>query len=675
MLGTAIGSIIPGIGTAIGALIGGLAGGLTNRLFGHKAPEIESQGIRGTYDGTNLSGQTYQNIVEKGGWFASDKHSIDAQALTDQMQSQLVQAFTAIKDSASGFAKTLGIGSTALDDYSKTFDIKLTGDAAKDQDAITAFFAGVSDDIAKQLVPTLATFSQTGETATATLERLAGEFAATTTAAQNLGKTAADLFGSDGLGSAAVRERLVQLAGGADSLVSLTSSYAQNFMTADEKIAPVVKALGKAFTDLGQTIPQTIDQYKALVGSIDPTTEAGAKLLVSVLQLGDAFTLVHGTADDAAAAIEKALSDSMDAALKVVQRAVDAQKDVLKAAYDQVADGLDKAITKTKDSISALTDLSKALHDAVSAAAGVNMSRTQGQAQIEAALAIAKAGGPLPTADSLKDALSAVSSDSKDQFSTFEDYQRDRLQTAISISQLASVSDGQLSAANTQLAVLQATKDAAQAAYDAEVKRLDDIVSTAQRQIDAVKGVDVSVQSVEAAVIALQSILAASQGGSTAAIVGAYGNALGRAPDAAGLAWWQQQATAGVTPADIIKTIGSSAEAASKIEQLYQTVLGRSADAAGLAFWQSQLSSGVSLGSIEGAIRASDEEHTHLTTVASTTSTTSTTTPQVSAADVAKIVSDALQRPLEQIASYTARAARGIEDQNLGNTVKDMESA
>lgn len=661
-------------GPQFGALAGAISG-LVNHAFGMGPTEIKAQGLRGTYAAGQVSGQTYQDYHQDGGWFRSDKDWDKTQDLTATMQSQLVQAFTAIQDGGSAAAKALGLDADALAGYRKSIDIAFTGDATKDAQAVTDFFKGVSDEVANKLVPDLASFSQSGETASDTLNRLVSEFTATTTAAQNLGKTAAELFGSDGLGSAAVRERLVQLAGGADSLVSLTSAYAQNFMTTDEKIAPVVKALDKAFTDLGQGIPQTIAQYKALVSSIDPTTEAGAKLLVSVLQLGDAFTLVHGTADDAAAAIEKALSDSMDAALKGVQRAVDAQKDVLKNAYDQVAEGLDKAITKTKDSISSLTDLSKALHDAVSSAAGVSMSRAEGQAQVQAALAIAKAGGPLPTADSLKNALSAVTADSKDQFSTFEAYQRDRLQTAISISQLAGVTDDQLSTANRQLAVLQATKDAAQAAYDAEVKRLDSIVDVAQRQIDAVKGVDVSVQSVTAAVNALQAILAASQGGSTAAIVGAYGNALGRAPDAAGLAWWQQQAAAGVSPADMTKAIGSSAEAASKIEQLYQTVLGRTADAAGLAFWQSQLGNGLSLGDVESAIRSSDEEHANLTTVAPMASTTSTTIPPVTAADVAKIVSDALQQPLEKIASYTQRTAKGVEDQNLGNTVVDFNKA
>jgi hypothetical protein len=300
------------------------------------------------------------------------------------------------------------------------------------------------------------------------------------------------------------------------------------------------------------------------------------------------------------------------------------------------------------------------LHDAVSKAAGVDMSRAAGQAQIKAALAISKAGGPLPTADSIKDALSAVTGDSKNQFSTFEEYQRDRLQTAIDISNLASVSDNQLGTAEKQLAVLQATKDAAQAAYDAEAARLDSVLDTAQRQIDAIKGVDVSVQSVEAALAALAALMG---GNTTAGIVGAYGNALGRAPDAAGLAYWQNQAANGTSMSDITKAIGGSAEAADKIEKLYETVLGRTADAGGMAYWQSQLSSGTSLGQIEAAMRASDEEKAKLASTTASSDTPTTIAP-VTASDMKQIIADALGVPLAKIASYTQRSAVGIEDQN-----------
>jgi tape measure domain-containing protein len=658
--------LLKGVGLSNSAanIIAGM--GPISKLFGRKNPQVESQGLRGTYSNGAVSGESYANILEKGGVFRSDKRYTNTAALDAATQSQITQAFQTISAASAGMAKTLGLGADALTSYSKAFDIKLTGDKTKDAQAVADFFTGVADDVAKMLVPSLDSFSRNGETASATLQRLTDEFEATTAAAQSLGKTAAEMFGSAGMGGAAARDRLVQLAGGANSLTSLAASFSQNYLTDAERLVPVSKALDAALSSLSlDKIPATTGEFKALVQSIDPTTEAGAKLLVSLLQVSDAFYQVHHAAEEtAAAAAEKAkadaeaaaaaLADSLDTAFGALQRAVDAQKKALQTAYAATMKQLDDAINGTKDSVSKLTDLSKTLHDAVKRAAGVDMGRVAGQAQIKAALATARAGGPLPTADSLKDAIEAVTADSRDKFSTFEDYQRDRLQTAIDLSNLADTTDDQLSVADKQLAVLEATKDATQAAYDAEIARLDSALETAQRQIDAVKGVDVSVQSVAVAIAALAAIIG---GNGNAGIVGAYGNILGRAPDAAGMKYWQDQLAGGANVGDVTKAIANSAEAADKLEKLYETVLGRHGDAAGMAYWQGQMGNGVSMGQIEAAMRASDEARAKLASTSTSGSTSATTIAPVGTDPDVKMA-------LLKIASYTQRAAVGIEDQN-----------
>jgi tape measure domain-containing protein len=646
-------------GGPIGGAVAGAISGLVNRAFGMGPTELKASGLRGTLGADGATGQTYQTMHQDGGWFRSDKNWTDTQALTTAMSAQLTQAFQAIKDASGGFATTLGLGADALAGYSKAFDITFTSDAAANQKAIADFFNGVGDELAKMLVPTLDQFSRSGETAAATLERLAGEFQATTAAAQNLGKTAADLFGSVGMDSAAARDRLVALAGGTSTLVSLTSSFAQNFLTDAERMAPVSKALDAALGSLGlSTIPKTNAQFAALVESIKPTDEASAKLLVSLLQLSDAFYQVHTSADAAAKAAQDDLNAKMDAAYSVLERAVAAQKATLQAGYDSAVKQLTTAIDSIKGSVSDLTNLSKTLHDAVSRAAGVDMSRAEGQAQIQAALAIARAGGPLPTADGLKDAIAAVSKDDSSGYSTAEAYQRDRYMSAIALSDLAGVSDNQLSAAERQLATLEATKTALDAGYAAEVARLDGILSTAQRQIDAIKGVDVSVQSVGAALGALQSLFG---GNTTAGIVGAYGSSLGRAPDSAGLAYWQQQASNGTSLENITKAIAGSSEATSKIESLYESILGRHGDAGGVAYYQQQLANGASLDTIAGYLRSSDEYLAHITSAPTSTASASTINT-TSAPDFQKIVADALGVPLNKIASFTQRAAVAAED-------------
>ena len=144
-----------------GAVVGAISG-LFNRAFGMGDKTVTSQGISGTLTAGSLTGQSYSDWHQDGGWFRSDKNGTDTTALTTAMVSQFTQGLSAIETASSGFAKSLGVSADWVSTYSKTFDIKLTGDATKDQQAITDFFAGIGDDIANRLVPNLSDFSKSG---------------------------------------------------------------------------------------------------------------------------------------------------------------------------------------------------------------------------------------------------------------------------------------------------------------------------------------------------------------------------------------------------------------------------------------------------------------------------------------------------------------------------------
>ena len=113
-----------------------------------------------------------------------------------------------------------------------------------------------------------------------------------------------------------------------------------------------------------------------------------------------------------------------------------------------------------------------------------------------------------------------------------------------------------------------------------------------------------------------------------------YQSVLGRAPDAGGLAYWNQQLANGVPLATIQQQFQASPEAnkntaatntstastaSDPISGLYQSVLGRAPDAGGKAYWQSQLNSGKSLQAIQAEMQASPEAKTRQSTVANKT--------------------------------------------------------
>ena len=83
-----------------------------------------------------------------------------------------------------------------------------------------------------------------------------------------------------------------------------------------------------------------------------------------------------------------------------------------------------------------------------------------------------------------------------------------------------------------------------------------------------------------------------------AGLVELYLATFGRAPDAAGLAYWQQRLDAGMPLPAIAQSFTEQPEAqalfsgARLIENTYQHVLGRAADLAGLTYWTNALASG-----------------------------------------------------------------------------------
>jgi phage-related minor tail protein len=573
--GTAVGAAIGYyFGGVAGGLLGGAVGGLANRAFGRGSTEVEAQGYQGTLSATSLTGKAYQDLHQDGGWFSSDRDWKEEKDFAASMVKQFTEGLGTIESASAGFASSLGVQSDWIRDYSKVFDLKLTGDATKDQQAITDFFGGIGDEIAKKLVPNLDDLSKSGETASAALERLAGEFKGTDQIAQLLGFSASQLFGEAGLGSAKAREQLIDLAGGLSVLASEASFFNQNFLTDAERIKPVAEALDKALASLGlSTIPTTRDEFKSLVNDLVTSgaaaTESGAKQLDSLLALAEAFSQVHPAVDAVADAAAKAAAEAEKAAA-ALQAVKDAASTMLAGVNDAYS-ALQKVVSREKSAIQVSVDthtaafnklqsLSQALHSTLDSLKSPDQKayeRAAAQAQIRAALAIAQAGGPLPDSDSLKNALSAVSQDSSKLFGSREDYLFDLLTTQNDVAQLAGLTDDSLSVEQKSLDAL-----------NAQLKSLDAIVANGQAQIDALNGQSVATLTLAQAMAGFQSSIGSAQANSvvagTSTLAGMYQNLLGRAPDQAGLQYWQG-ILAGGTSLDQIRSFFTNSDEYKKL--------------------------------------------------------------------------------------------------------------
>jgi len=347
------------------------------------------------------------------------------------------------------------------------------------------------------------------------------------------------------------------------------------------------KALADALAATNKGYQDQIDQILAArsgeaavraleIRTMDASTVALYDRL-NALRAEDAAATAAADAARAAAAAEAErlranetlLKGGVSSMLDAVANAVAARKTQLKSAFDEMMAGFADSIEKWTGKIADLRSLSDLLSGARVGATQNAASRASAQAQLEAAFAIAKASGVLPSADSIRDAISAVSADSADQFGTLIEYQRDQARASRSISGLAGLTDDQLTTAEKTLQVLQNQKAAADAAYTRQIGALDSLLQSSQNAAGIALGTYQATMSVDAGVASLAAAIAALKLGATP------GN-----PGGAGMT----------------------------VEDLYRSVLGREGDAAGVAFWKSVFGASVDAGESAQFIQGAADE-------------------------------------------------------------------
>ena len=336
--------------------------------------------------------------------------------------------------------------------------------------------------------------------------------------------------------------------------------------------------------------------------------------------VGDAFT----TAIELAGLRLNAANDNLNRASSVLTKAVEAERTGVTNRYNAALKSSQSALDGLTKSAQRLTSITALLKNAIPDIPGQEgASRIAGQATLSAALAAARAGGVLPDEDTLRTALDAVAKPSEQLFSTFLDYQRDFIRTANDISNLSDIADWQKRKADLSVTTAQMALEQDRMAYEAELTRLDGILSGAQAQIDAVNGTTLAVMSIADALNALAAALGVAGAAKTAAgaanpTPGLYQKFLGRAPDKAGEAFYNNEIASGrATSRDVAISIASSPEFAAvnpTLTDLYGAILGRAPDAPGLAYWQAALNGGMSISDI-AANFVRDKEYSDLAAV------------------------------------------------------------
>ncbi|WP_133990576.1 hypothetical protein [Janthinobacterium sp. 75] len=349
-IGAVAGAFMGGpIGAAIGGALGGVIGGIGNRIFGMADKKYGETGITGTLSGTGFSGTEYAKWTQKGGWLRSDKSDTDRKAVDTTTSNAFVETYAAIRNVSATLANTLGIDTSNLATRAQALNINLTGltTEADRLGAVTKFFEGVGNTIAVELVPNLAQFQVQGESLSTTLQRVSQDYASIDAALQLLGSNSQQAFGTVGTASVAAREALIKMAGGLDALTGGTQFFAENFLTVEQQMAPVIENVNKSLAALGKTSVTTTKQYADAVLDLTKSgalaTESGQQLYLQLLALAPAFKSVTDYNEKLNKSLEEVAEKTAAAAKAAADGAIAAAKAAEEAAA-AVAAGLLSAV-------------------------------------------------------------------------------------------------------------------------------------------------------------------------------------------------------------------------------------------------------------------------------------------------------------------------------------------
>jgi hypothetical protein len=298
------------IGMALGAVLGAVIGKTfigkaLGSVFGGKQT-VEDTGFtleKSSY-GSILAGgvnaSQYADIKKDGGWFRSDKNTTQMEGLGAEGNRQISSVLTSLYDTVFKAGTILGLGADSFNAQLSSFVVDIGKVSLKGlsddeiQEELQAVFSKVGDSLAASGVAGLESFQKVGEGYLETLARVASNYQSLDAIMASIGST----VGATGIASVPARERLVDLSGGISALASQAGSFAENFLTAAERLAPVQKFVKSQLSEMGLASVDTRDEFKNVVLGMDKTTEAGARQFTVLMSLADAFAEVYPAAED-----------------------------------------------------------------------------------------------------------------------------------------------------------------------------------------------------------------------------------------------------------------------------------------------------------------------------------------------------------------------------------------
>lgn len=417
---------IAGFDKILGGFVGKITGSLMNSVFGGRTTALDT-GLTanrvtvGQASAGGLRASQYLDTKKDGGWFRSDKYRTEYTALGGEANAQFSKIISDMAGAIGEAGKLLGFGGDAFTQRLNNFVVDIGKISLKDltgeqiQEQLEAVFSKVGDDMARFAISGLQPFQRVGEGYLETLTRIAVNYSNLDSVLKSLGMT----FGSTGLASIAARENLLLMTGGIDELAGKASSFADNYMTEAERLAPVRAYVEEQLGAIGLAHLKSRDAFKNHLLALNPTIDAERLQIAALFDLQDAFARVYaGTVDltksqqeiaDERADLQTQLDEMMltSAQLRAKERAaVDASN---RSLYDQVmmqrdlkesTQAASEALKKTVDGLISTKTSSLAYRDSLLLGSLSDLTPMQKYAETQRQYAVAMAEASANPADS-----------------------------------------------------------------------------------------------------------------------------------------------------------------------------------------------------------------------------------------------------------------------------------
>jgi len=197
-------------------------------------------------------------------------------------------------------------------------------------------------------------------------------------------------------------------AGGIEQLNTGFNAFFENFLTEGEQLAYATGVISNEFNKLNLALPVSKDAYKALLQSMDLTTEAGQELYGRLLILAEGFAEVADKVTESITALETQLKDLADTGFSDFETGISKIFQALQTNISNTQNLIDKLLGKDTDNnlVRNLIEYNKALKE---------YQQTGSQESLDAILKYAdsssEAGGnSLKIADELSNILAGMKS-------------------------------------------------------------------------------------------------------------------------------------------------------------------------------------------------------------------------------------------------------------------------